>query len=523
MKIGKRALIIVFIYFLFFNFLYSFISHKKIDDVVREAMKQFDVVGAGVVIVKDGRIYHIKGYGFKEIGKPGRVDEKTLFAIASNTKAFTSAALAILVSEGKIRWQTKVIDIIPEFRMYNPYVTENFMIEDLLTHRSGLPLGAGDLMFFPDGADFTINDVLKVFQFFKPTSPFRAHFDYDNLLYFVAGEIVKRVSGMPWEKYVEERIFKPLHMKNTYSNFFKIKNKNYLASPHSMEGSKLRVIEHYKFCPEKINGAAGGIYSSVEDLSKWLNFNLNGGRIDNGKRLFSKKDMKKIWTIHTVLDFKPDKRYNTHFSGYGLGWVLKDVRGFMMVSHTGGLPGFLSKTTLIPDIGLGIVVLTNTSPGGSPFFRAVTNTIVDSFLKLTYKDWIEEYREKIKKKSSYAEKIVKKVWKTVRENKNTLSKKELEKFKGRYRDNWFGCVDIVLRKGNLLFLSKRSPKLKGQMFYYKANTFVVKWDYRDMNADAFLIFNLNEEGKPVSFRMKGISPDIDFSFDFQHLYFKRVK
>ncbi len=517
----KIYLIFVLVFILSMNFGISKISHGKIDNLVKRAMKEFNVAGVAVVIVKDGKIHHIKGYGYGNLNKRKKVDENTLFAIASNSKAFTTAALSILVDEGKLSWKTKVRDIIPEFKMYNSYVTENFLIEDLLTHRSGLGLGAGDLMFFPDGSNFSIGDIVKVFQYFKPVSPFRTQFDYDNLLYMVAGDVIKRVSGERWEDFVREKIFKPLDMNNSYTNYYFIKDKDMAATPYSGDSGKLVPVNHYTFSLDKLNGAAGGIYSSVKDLSKWLILQINGGRYDVNKRLFSEKNHRKMWTIHTVMQVRGDKRYNTHFMGYGLGWMLYDAKGNMIVTHTGGLPGFLSKTIIIPDINFGMVILTNTSPGGAPLFSAVTKTIVDNFLGLKYKDWIKVYKKRSEKGDSYAKDIVSKVWKTIEQNKDKTI--DFISYIGVYEDRWFGKIEIKKKEGYLYFKSFRSPKLQGKMFFYKANTFVVKWRYRDMKADAFAIFCLDEEGKAIRLKMKGVSPDMDFSFDFQDLNFKRVK
>jgi len=514
---SRKSFFIFILIILLFNLGFT----NSIDKLVKRAMKEFDVVGTAVVIVKDNKIIHIKGYGYKAFGKHEFVDKNTLFAIASNSKAFTTAALSILVDEGKLSWKTKVKDIIPEFKMYNPYVSENFIIEDLLTHRSGLGLGAGDLMFFPDGSDFSVNDILSVFQYFKPVSQFRTKFDYDNLLYIVAGEVIKRVSKMSWEEFVKNRIFKPLGMNKSFTNYYDIKDKNQLAKPHNKDFERLNIIKPYAFSPEKLNGAAGGIYSCVSDLAKWLILQLNNGKTLNGKRIFSKKNHKKMWRIHTVLPVREDKRYNTHFSGYGLGWVLKDIKGKMMVSHTGGLPGYLSKTLLIPDINLGIVILTNTSPGGGALFSAISQTIVDKYLNISKRDWVKIYKKRFNKKNTYAKKVVKNVWKTINMNKN--KRIDILKYKGVYKDKWFGKISINVKQGKPYFMSYRSPKLKGELFYYKANTFVVKWDYRDMNADAFLMFCLDEDGNAVGFKMKGISPEIDFSFDFQDLNFIKLK
>ncbi len=495
------------------------ISSNEVDQLVEDAMKKFNVAGVAVGIVKDGVIIHTKGYGVKSIETKEKVNEHTQFAIASNSKAFTTAALAILVEEGKLSWQDKVKDHIPEFTMYNAYVTENFSIQDLLTHRSGLGLGVGDLMFFPDGSDFTIKDVLSSFQYFKPQSAFRTKFDYDNLLYFVAGEVIARVSGMSWEEFVEKRIIEPLEMDYTFSSLSRMKDKSNLATPHSTETGTIRAISQFE---EIVNGAAGGIFSNVDDLCNWMLVHLNKGKYGENleKQLFSETSQREMWKIHTTLDVNPNPRYNSHFSGYGLGWGLTDIKGNMSVSHTGGLPGMLSKTILIPDLNLGVVVLTNTESGGGALFSAVTQTIVDSYLGLDDFGWIDKYYQRLQDRQSGADSVTAKVWEAVKSANSEYIK--AENYVGVYEDSWFGKVEVFMNKNQLWFKSYRSPKLNGPMSYYKANAFAIKWEYQDMNADAFAMFSLDEEGIAQSIKMKGISPNIDFSFDFQDLDLKRI-
>lgn len=496
------------------------LSSKEIDALVQKAMQKFDVAGVAVAVVKDGKIIHEKGYGVKSVDTKQPVDEYTNFQIASNSKAFTTAALSILIDEGKISWKDKVKKYIPEFKMYNEYVTENFIIEDLLCHRSGLGLGVGDLMSFPDGTDFTIKDVLTSFQHFKPVSAFRTQFDYDNQLYIVAGELIARVSGMTWEKFIETRILEPLQMKNSASSPAVVKDKGNIAAPHSTEGSKIRTITPFA---EQINGAAGGLLSNVDDMSKWMLVQLNKGKYGSSleKQLFSEPRQREMWTIHTVTTANSDPRYNQHFNGYGLGWGLNDIKGNLQVGHTGGLPGMLTSVNLIPDLKLGIVVLTNTEAGGAALFSAVNRTIIDSYLGLGDFGWIDKYAKRLAERKSGADSVTIKVWQTVAAAKNTAVKPT--DYTGVYEDKWFGKIEIFLKDNQLWFKSLRSPKLNGPMKFYKANTFAIKWEYQDMNCDAFAMFNLDEEGKAQSIKMKGISPAIDFSFDFQDLDLQRVK
>ena len=517
----KPALLFLTCFFLLTGHsLFAQISSSGLDTLVQQAMAKLNVAGVAVAIVKDGKIILEKGYGVRSITTKLPVDEHTNFQIASNSKAFTTAALSILIDEGKLRWKDKVRSYLPEFTMYNDYVTENFLVEDLLCHRSGLGLGAGDLMDFPDGTDFTIKDKLTAFQYFKPQSNFRTQFDYDNQLYFIAGELIARVSGMTWEKFIQSRILDPLQMTNSFSSQDAIKDKSNVATPHSTETGTIRTIGAFH---DAINGAAGGIISNVDDMCKWMITQLNKGKYGThlDKQLFSEARQKEMWTIHTVTDVNPNPRYNQHFGGYGLGWGLADIKGNLQVSHTGGLPGMLTSVTLIPDLKLGIVILTNTESGGGALFSAVRQTIIDSYLGLNDNDWVDKYSKRMQTRTSSADSVVTKVWQTVAAAKNTRI--NAADYTGTYEDNWFGKVEIFLKGNQLWFKALRSPKLNGPMSYYNANTFAIKWEYQDMNCDAFAMFSLDENGKAQNIKMKGISPNIDFSFDFQDLDLHRIK
>ncbi len=510
---------LIFFIFIANNTALSQISPKDVDRLVENALNKFGVAGTAVGIVKDGKVVMAKGYGLWNVKEKKKADQHTLFGIGSNSKAFTTAALAILVEEGKLSWKDRVIDYIPDFRMYNSYVTENFLIEDLLTHRSGLGLGVGDLMIFPDSSDFTIHDIASGFQYFHPVSPFRTKFDYDNLLYLIAGEVIHKVSGMTWEEFVTKHIFEPLGMNDTRPTYSWTIGMTDVAVPYSDISGELTAIPPFG---DMVNGAAGGIMSSARDMCEWMLVQLNHGKYGDSleNTLFTEMSQQKMWTIHTVMKTDGNPRYNSHFSGYGLGWMLKDVKGNMVVSHTGGMPGMLSKVTLIPDLNFGLVVLTNTSEGGAFVFEAISRTVVDSYLGLDEIDWVEKMGEYAGHYKERSDTVTTKVWETI--NTNSTQEININNYLGVYEDKWFGKTEVFLKNGQLWFKSYRSPKMNGAMYYYKANTFAIKWEYKDMNADAFAIFCLDEDGKAQSIKMKGISPNIDFSFDFQDLDLKRV-
>ncbi len=504
------------------SFSQNFVSSEFIDSIVNVSMEKFPQAGVAIGVIQDGKVTHLKGYGIASKNRNSPVDETTLFAIASNSKAFTATALGILVDRGKLSWEDRVIDHIPEFRMYESYVTENFTIVDLLTHRSGLGLGAGDLMFFPDGADFTIDDVVRSFQHQTPVSDFRTKYDYDNLLYIVAGEVVHRVSGKSWDAFVEDEILSKLGMRISASLYSNISDLEFAAAPHKIENDKVVEIDPY-IKEDGGLGAAGGIYSNVSDMCKWVQMHLNHGLYGENLEdtLLSKSTHQELWKLHTNIYFNatPGGLYNTHYKGYGLGFFLQDQNGYTIVDHSGGLPGMLSMVTMIPELNAGIVVLTNSHPGGLSLVT-LTNEIKDEIIGAQGIDWIGWAEGRLKTTTDEADSVVNAVWEQVK--KSAKTKLDYLNYTGTYEDNWFGKVEVYEENGKLWFKSLRSPKLHGEMRLYKASTFAIAWNYRDMDCDAFAIFQLDENGKATAISMKGISPAIDFSFDFQDLDLRKI-
>lgn len=495
------------------------ITEPQLDELVEKTLKTFNVPGIAVAIIKDGKVVISKGYGVANIKTQQKVDGNTLFGIASNSKAFTTSALAMLVDEKKINWDDKVIKYIPEFKMYNDYVTNEFTIRDLLTHRSGLGLGAGDLMIWPDGHDFTPKDIIKNIQFLKPVSSFRSQYDYDNLLYVIAGEVIERVSGKTWCNFVEERILKPLEMKNSAASWSNLKDTTNTIVPHVPTDGKLEIIPRYK---NHIFDAAAGIYTSTNDISKWVIAQLSKGKYGENQQLFSKEQYYEMITPQTILPYRNPAPYSTNFWAYGLGWQLTDINGHLQVSHTGGLDGIVTQTIMFPDIQLGIIVLTNQQNGAA--FNTISNTIKDSYLGLPYYNHLENLSKNRKAQEEDADKVTDEVWETV--SKMQKGSKPFTKDNnliGTFKDNWFGEVTITEKKGKLYFASTRSKRLVGEIFYYKENSYAIKWDIRSFHADAFLNFEVDANGKVNHFKMEAISPMTDFSYDFQDLDFIRVK
>lgn len=495
-----------------------------VDAVVARTLKAFDVPGISVAVVKDGQVVMAKGYGVRSLKTREPMDANTLVGIASNTKAFTAAALGLLVDEGKLKWDDKVTDYIPEFKMYDPYVTAEFTVRDLLTHRSGLGLGAGDLMKFPDSTDFTVQDVIHSLRYFPPVSSFRSKYAYDNSLYLVAGEVVARISRQSWADFVETRLLRPLGMSRSAASFARLSDPTNVIDAHTLVEGRVQVVRRNLGV---VGGAAagmlsaGGLYSSVADMSKWALMLLGGPGAP--APLLKPATQRELWTPQTILPLSPaPSPYNTHFMAYGLGWFLRDVRGYKEVSHTGGNTGMVTKVTLVPELHLGIIVLTNQMSGAA--FTAVTNTVLDHYLSVTGQDWVQELADISKKQVAGTAQADQAVWKQVAAAQKTTPKKpDYMAYVGRYHDAWLGDVNIFAQGNQLWLKAKRSPRLTGQVLPYDGNTRVVRWRDRSLNADAFATFALDDQGRASGIKLKPISPATDFSYDFQDLDLQRVE
>lgn len=497
------------------------LSPEQIDSLVQKTMNTFEVPGMAVAVLKDGKVLHMKGYGTRSIEKGGKVDENTLFGVASNTKAMTAAALAILIDQGKLEWDTKVTEVIPEFKLYDPYVTSEFTVRDLLTHRSGLGLGAGDLMVWPSLNTTSKEELIHNLRYLKPVSSFRTKYDYDNLLYIVAGVVVEKISGVDYETFITQNIFMPLGMNNSVVNWNLIKDKSNVIDGHAPTDGKL-VTVGLSFTPAA--DPAAGVYSSVNDMSKWVQMQLNNGKFGAQLQdsIFSKDQHREMWTPQTIIRTGPGD-YNTQFKAYGLGWNLSDVNGYKEVTHTGGLLGIVSQVTMIPQLELGIIVLTNQQSGAA--FRSVTNSIKDAYFGIKGKDRITQYHKNVLRNEKYSDSVVADVWKNVEavQKNKKMGKEDLSKYSGTYLDSWFGKVNIFVQNGKLRFEAEKAPDLHGEMSFYKGNSFVVKWDDRSLNGDAFAVFSLDREGTANGFKMEPVSPMTDFSFDFQDLEFVKQR
>lgn len=477
------------------------INTKKLDDYIQRYVTKFDLAGLAIGIVQDGKVVFQKGYGLRNINRPSeKVSTKSMFGIASLSKAFTAMALGILVEEGKIAWDDKVKEYMPEFEMYDPYVSREMTIRDLLCHRSGLNTFDGDLLWY--NTNYSRAEVIRRIRFLPPKKSFRANFGYQNIMFITAGELIPRLTGMSWDKFLEEKIFKKLLMQNTNTSIKKLNSNDEICTPH-VKGKPEKWINYDSF------GGAAAINSNVEDVCKWIQTLLQ-----KGKGLVSENVMQEMWKSHTPLALSNYDRSNgLHFKGYGLGWFLMDYHGKKVVHHSGGLPGFISKIALIPEENLGVIILTN---GETSLPTALMYKVFDEALgKNKGRDWGKEYlgfAENYQKFEANQKKI--------RENEreqNTKPSLKLESYEGTYKDKMYGEARIKLENGKLaLTLLPAKEVFTSEMKHWHFDTFQIK--FKDpFLPEGWVSFELDSWGNVKGFKID--LPNNDFHF--YNLYFEK--
>jgi CubicO group peptidase (beta-lactamase class C family) len=490
-----------------------------IDAWVARAMRTFEVPGLALAIVKDDEVVLAKGYGVRKLGDATPVDARTLFGIASNTKAFTATALGLLVEEGKLEWDAPVIRYLPAFAMWDPFVTREITVRDLLVHRSGLGLGAGDLLWWPEST-YDRKEIARRLRFIRPATSFRAAYAYDNVLYLIAGELIETISGRSWEDFVAGRILARVGMTGSNVRHSAAAAGGNVAAPHAPVDGKVRAIRPFE---SDNTNPAGGINSSAEDMAKWLRVQLSGGTLADGSRLFSAQTARQLTAIVTPIpigDPPPElPALKMNFHGYALGFDIRDYRGHKIVMHTGGLPGYVSRVAMIPDLNVGVAVLTNQESGEA--FDSIAYRALDHYLGAPAFDWIDGYT----KTRARAEAAV-----TQAEGRGAASRDAasgpslpLPKYAGTYRDAWYGDVTIAEEGGKLVMRFSHTPALAGDLEQWQHDTFIARWRDRELRADAYVTFALNPDGSIDQVKMRAVSPATDFSFDFQDLLLRPVR
>lgn len=495
-----------------------------LDRYAQKVLQTFGTPGMTVAIVEQGKPYVVRSYGVRRMGEPAKVDERTLFAIGSTTKAFTTALLAMLVDEGKLTWETKVADVLPGFKMYDPYVSSEMTIRDIVVHRSGLGPGAGDLMFFPP-TTLTRADIIHRLRYIKPVTSFRSSFAYDNLLYIVAGEVIATVEKSSWEDTIRKRILVPLQMTDTSTSSALPASAN-RAWPHARASGEMRGVGPVSALAEvtsvDVAAAAGALNSNGIEIARWLELQLNAGMdAKSGTRLFSEAQSREMWTPQTLLPIAPApprlELAKGHFRAYALGWGLGDYRGQTILSHAGGVPGMVTLFVLVPEKHVAFALFTNAEDPG--VLTSMQYRLLDHYLGLKSPDWITAVSETFKERLAKGQE---QLAASQEEGKSEHGSKgpslAMEKYAGRYRDAWYGTVTIEQAADGMQIRFDNTPAMKGKLEHVRYDTFRTRWTAKDVE-NAYVTFSLNPDGTIERMTMKAISPLADFSYDFQDLLF----
>lgn len=494
------------------------------DARVEQAMRARDVPGMAISIVKDGQIVHARGYGVRRLGSAERVDADTIFPTGSTGKAVTAAALAILVDDGVLDWDDKVIDHLPEFRMHDPWVTSEMTVADLLLHRSGLGLGAGDLLFIPRTSRSRA-EIVTALRNIKPATSFRSGYAYDNILYIVAGELVSRVSGQPWESFVRTRIFQPLGMATAVSDEKdRFANPN-RVQPHARLDPRLRGLGPQQVLPERdglgqVGAPAGGLSWSAKDFARWIQGQLALGALPDGKgRMYSEASARAMWTPQVPVPIRPFPApiadITPQFSAYGYGWNVQDYRGVKVIQHGGAVFGVLAFVVLVPEHNLGIALQMNSED--VEVMRGLGYELLDHYLGFEPRDWVGAFSSWNQQRLAGGLEALGEVKGPARKvSRPSLSP---DGYAGSYTDAWYGPIAIFEQKGQLRIDFKQTPDMAGTLHHWQYDTFRVDWDDASIEP-AYVTFALDAEGKVANVDMKAVSPLADFSYDYQDLHFK---
>lgn len=472
---------------------------NDLDDYFENARQEWQIPGMAIAIVKDNEVILSKGYGVRDIREPDSVNENTLFGIASPTKAFTAAAIMKLVEQEKLSLDDRVVDYLPYFELYDPYVTKEMTIRDLLCHRSGLETFSGDLLWF--ASKYTRKEILERTKYLKSSFGFRSNYGYSNIMFLAAGEIVAAVSGVSWDEYIKSNFFEPLEMNLSNTSINDLKQSLNIATPHFNVDNELIPL---KFVNCDNMSPALGINSSVADMSNWMITQLNKGKFKD-KEIFSEESSKQMWTPQTIL--KTSSLDSTmHFQTYGLGWYLFDYHGKLIVNHSGGLDGMISHIALIPEENIGLIVLTNSI---SYLPSALMYKTIDYFLKIGERDWSKEF---LGYKTNYNEHVEKQ---KKEEEKSRIKKsypsQVLTKYTGTFGGALYGNATVSIVEDQLEIDFLPTPIFNSILKHWEFDTFELIFKEYPSLPHGKVQFILDSTNNVIEFKVDVPNPDLDFT------------
>ena len=495
------------------------------DTRVEALRKAVGVPGVGIAIVEKGQTVLAKGYGVKRLGGNDPVTPHTLFATGSTGKAMTAAALATLVDQGKIDWDDKVIDRLPGFQMWDSWVTREMTIRDLLVHRSGLGLGAGDLLFVPR-SNLSRAEAVRRLRYIKPATSFRSDYAYDNILYMVAGQLIETVTGQTWEAYVKDHVFKVADMTDSVSDDPDRFANPDRAQPHARMNGGLRGAGDQEVLDERDGLArnaapAGGLAVSPVDMGKWLALQLAQGKLPGGGQLYGSAQAQQMWRPATLMPIapKPPELALTQpkFLSYALGWHVQDYRGAKILQHGGAVFGFQTMVVLMPEQDVGFAVEINSEDG--ELVQGLGYELLDHYLGLPSQDWPARFRAfKAKRVADGLAAFKAKGAASAKSNPSL----PLARYAGTYRDPWYGDIVVGQDRQGLTIDFRSTPRMGGRLSHFQYDSFLTRFDDKTIEP-AYVSFGLDADGKVERVTMKPASPIADFSYDYQDLLFTPVK
>ena len=479
-------------------------SLAGLDSYIQQSITDWGIAGLALAIVHNDSVVYERGFGVREVGKPDRVDAHTLFAIGSNSKLFTATIAGMMVDAKKMRWDAPATTYLPSFQLYDPWVTREITLRDLLSHRSGLGR-RGDMLWY--GSPFDRSEILRRIRYLKPNSSFRAQYGYQNIMVMAAGEATAAAAGRSWDDLVKERIFQPLGMAASNTSVRELAAATDVATPHLLRDGKLSAIRWRNI--DNI-GPAGSINSDVDDMAKWLRFLLAGGKVGD-RQLLATATLREIASPQTIVP-SPDDTLSpsTHFHAYGLGVGMYDLLGVKVMSHTGGIDGMLSQVTWVPERRLGFVILTNTE-GHNNVYGAIGRRILDLYLGAPPRDWsaimlaqtrTQETEQKAAQDRLEAARPA--------DSKPSVS---IDRFAGQYSNDMYGDVTVSLAAEKLVL--QFGPSLAGDLEPWARDSYKIVW--RDRREGTGLVqFVVDPVGKVGSLRLYQSltpaalrSPDVD--------------
>ena len=473
---------------------------RGLDQYIQQAVEDWGIAGLAIAVVERDSVVFAKGYGVRDVRTGEPVDEHTIFAIGSNTKLFTAAAAGMLVDEERMDWNDPATEHLPGFQLYDPYVTREITIRDLLSHRSGLGR-RGDLLWY--GSGLTSKEILNRVRYLEPNTSFRSQFGYQNIMFLAAGQAVGNAAGMTWDEFIARRIFDPLGMERSTTSTLPLERMDNVAQPHEHRDGKLIPVPYRNI--DNV-APAGSINSTAADMAQWLRLMLGEGTYE-GRELIDSATVAEIMSPQTILPMQPDTLFpSTHFSAYGLGIGLQDYRSAKLARHTGGIDGMYSLVGMLPEQDVGIVILTNTS-GNNNVFAAVMYRVFDAYLGAPARDWSRIFLQQAEQNAARAAERRREM--EASRVPGTRPSLERARYAGTYRDELYGDVKVSLDGEGLAL---HFGPFIGDLEHWHYNTFRVNWREGAGLAGqelSFVTFELGARGEPRALEIPGLEEDFE--------------